>query len=228
MITQRKQILFITGSLETAHSFHEIFAALDVEVVAGMPTQFEQLITTNTQCSLIVYEMLKSEGDLARIENILVSYGRASLFLIIPEDFLGDIHLPSQVPCDFMIKGASSVESRLRILRLLYAGTNQSTSDFIVINTMTINLATYQVEIAGKPLDLTYLEYALLAFLITHSNKTFSRDALLSEVWGFDYYGGSRTVDVHVRRVRAKLGPELAQHLETIRGVGYLWSNPAR
>ena len=89
---------------------------------------------------------------------------------------------------------------------------------------MAINLATYQVTVNGEPLDLTYLEYALLAFLVTHPGRTYSRDALLRRVWGFDYYGGSRTVDVHVRRVRAKLGPDLAQHLETVRGVGYLWS----
>ena len=59
---------------------------------------------------------------------------------------------------------------------------------------------------------------------IADDAESVSRDALLRRVWGFDYYGGSRTVDVHVRRVRAKLGPELAQHLETVRGVGYLWS----
>ena len=75
----------------------------------------------------------------------------------------------------------------------------------------------------GEPIDFTYLEYALLAFLVTHPGRTYSRDALLRRVWGFDYFGGSRTVDVHVRRVRAKLGPELSQHLETVRGVGYLW-----
>ena len=71
---------------------------------------------------------------------------------------------------------------------------------------------------------LKHLEYALLAFLVTHPGRTYSRDALLRRVWGFDYFGGSRTVDVHVRRVRAKLGPELSQHLETVRGVGYLWN----
>ena len=65
---------------------------------------------------------------------------------------------------------------------------------------------------------------ATFAFLVTHPGRTYSRDALLRRVWGFDYYGGSRTVDVHVRRVRAKLGPELAQRLETVRGVGYLWN----
>ena len=86
-----------------------------------------------------------------------------------------------------------------------------------------INLSTYQVIVDGQPVDFTYLEYALLAFLVTHPSHAYSRDALLSRVWGFDYYGGSRTVDVHVRRVRAKLGNELASHLRTVRGVGYMW-----
>ena len=90
---------------------------------------------------------------------------------------------------------------------------------------MTVNLATYQVKVGGEPVGHSpILEYALLAFLVTHPGRTYSRDALLRRVWGFDYYGGSRTVDVHVRRVRAKLGPELAQRLETVRGVGYLWN----
>jgi len=159
---------------------------------------------------------------------MLMEHGHPALLLIIPEEYLASIRLPVQISCDFMVKGASREESRLRILRLLYSGANHASSDFIIIDSMTMNLATYQVEIAGEPLDLTYLEYALLAFLITHANKTYSRDALLSEVWGFDYFGGTRTVDVHVRRIRAKLGPELAQHLETVRGVGYLWSNPAK
>ena len=69
------------------------------------------------------------------------------------------------------------------------------------------------------------MEYALLAFLVTHPGRIYSREVLLSQVWGFDYYGGTRTVDVHIRRLRAKLGPEMAQHIETVRGAGYLWES---
>ena len=90
---------------------------------------------------------------------------------------------------------------------------------------MSINLATYQVKVGDDPIDLTYMEYELLSFLVTHPDRIYSREVLLSQVWGFDYYGGSRTVDVHVRRLRAKLGPEVAQRIETVRGAGYLWSN---
>ena len=81
------------------------------------------------------------------------------------------------------------------------------------------------MKVGDDPIDLTYMEYELLSFLVTHPDRIYSREVLLSQVWGFDYYGGSRTVDVHVRRLRAKLGPEVAQRIETVRGAGYLWSN---
>ena len=100
-----------------------------------------------------------------------------------------------------------------------------SDADFIHMGALTVNLATYQVKVNGEPIDLTFMEYALLSFLVTHPGRIYSREVLLSQVWGFDYYGGSRTVDVHVRRLRAKLGPEVAQHIETVRGAGYLWQN---
>ena len=86
-----------------------------------------------------------------------------------------------------------------------------------------MNLATYQVRVDDVPVDLTYMEYSLLAFMVTHPGRAYSRETLLRRVWGFDYCGGSRTVDVHVRRIRAKLGPQASSHIETVRGVGYLF-----
>jgi DNA-binding response OmpR family regulator len=89
--------------------------------------------------------------------------------------------------------------------------------------TLELNPVTYQVSIAGAPIGFTYMEYELLKFLLTHPNRVFSREALLQRVWGYDYYGGARTVDVHIRRVRAKLGQEHAHRVKTIRSVGYLF-----
>ncbi|MBA3302205.1 MAG: response regulator transcription factor [Thermoleophilaceae bacterium] len=86
---------------------------------------------------------------------------------------------------------------------------------------LELNLATYQVTIGGDPVSFTFVEYELLKFLITHPHRVFSRESLLSAVWGYDYYGGARTVDVHVRRVRAKLGQEHAGRIKTVRSVGY-------
>ena len=93
--------------------------------------------------------------------------------------------------------------------------------EVIHVGTLEVNLATYQVAIAARCVDFTYMEYELLKFLITHPGRAFSREALLSAVWDLDYYGGARTVDVHIRRLRAKLGPEHAGRIKTVRGVGY-------
>jgi DNA-binding response OmpR family regulator len=83
------------------------------------------------------------------------------------------------------------------------------------------HLETYPAAVAGRPLDLTYMEYELLKFLATHPGKVFTRETLLSRVWGYEYYGGARTVDVHIRRLRAKLGEEHANLISTVRSVGY-------
>lgn len=221
----RKNVLFIADSLDNAHKFQQVLSSMDVDVVAGSSLQFKKLLSAHPPCDLVI---LEARGDVSSsvstAESMLVEDGSAALLIIVNESQLVDFRLPVQVRSDFVVHEAGQVECASRIRQLLWPGNEASNSDFITIGTMTINLATYQVKVGNEPLDLTYLEYALLAFLVTHPGRTYSRDALLRRVWGFDYYGGSRTVDVHVRRVRAKLGPELAQRLETVRGVGYLWN----
>ena len=86
---------------------------------------------------------------------------------------------------------------------------------------LELNTATYQATIAGSPKDLTYMEYELLRFLMENPSRVWSREQILSKVWGYDYFGGSRTVDVHVRRLRAKLGEERSSWITTVRSVGY-------
>ena len=222
---QRKTVIFVADSLDNAHKFQAVLSKLDVEVAAGSSVQFKKLLAQHPGYDLVIYESQgDSLGSIAQVEQVLVEDGSASLLVIVDDASLNEFRLPVQVKSDFVVRGASSEECSARIRQLLWPGNESSSSDYVVVDNMAINLATYQVTGGGQPLDLTYLEYALLAFLATHPGRTYSRDALLRRVWGFDYYGGSRTVDVHVRRVRAKLGPELAQHLETVRGVGYLWS----
>jgi DNA-binding response OmpR family regulator len=222
----RKNVIFIADSLDNAHKFRQVLSELDVNVSAGSSLQFERLVSENVGCDLVIFEA-KDDGfkSVAQAESLLSEDGSATMLIIVPVDKLAVFRLPLQVKSDFVVAGASEAECSARIRQLLWPGNESSSADFVVIDNMSINLATYQVKVNGAPLDLTYLEYALLSFLVTHPGRTYSRDALLRRVWGFDYYGGSRTVDVHVRRVRAKLGPELAQRLETIRGVGYLWNS---
>jgi len=86
---------------------------------------------------------------------------------------------------------------------------------------LVMDLANYTVHISGRPVELTYKEYELLRFLATNRGRVFTRETLLSKVWGYDFYGGARTVDVHVRRLRAKIEDRHTPFIETVRNVGY-------
>ena len=93
---------------------------------------------------------------------------------------------------------------------------------------VVVDDATYTAKVGGRSLDLTFKEFELLKFLAQHPGRVFSRQQLLQEVWGYDYFGGTRTVDVHVRRLRAKLGPENETLIGTVRNVGYRFVVPTK
>ena len=93
--------------------------------------------------------------------------------------------------------------------------------DTIKAGALVMNLASYQAWVRNEQLELTYKEFELLRFLLTHRGRVFSRDALLRHVWGEEYLGGTRTVDVHIRRLRAKIGPQFDELIQTVRNVGY-------
>ncbi|MCH7809773.1 MAG: winged helix-turn-helix transcriptional regulator [Chloroflexi bacterium] len=90
-----------------------------------------------------------------------------------------------------------------------------------------MDLANYTVHIAGRPVELTFKEYELLRFLAVNRHRVFSREALLNNVWGYDFYGGARTVDVHIRRLRSKIEDRHTTFIETVRNVGYRFRGPA-
>jgi len=122
---------------------------------------------------------------------------------------------------DWMLPTAqpAEVETRLRL-----AADRPEVEDRrhgVELGDLVIDEDTYVVRLRGWPLDLTFREFELLKYLARHPNRVFTRSQLLQEVWGYDYYGGTRTVDVHIRRLRAKLGAEHAALISTVRGVGY-------
>ena len=220
----KQKVVFIADSLDNAYKFQQVLSTFGVEIAAGSTVQIKKLLASTASYDLVIFELRGSAVDSADDVLAFADDRACPLLVIIDDDEVANLRLPSSAPSDFVVHGASPAECSARVKRLLQDEDASGSSDVIVVDHMTINLATYQVTVSGEPVDFTYLEYALLSFLVRHPGRTFSRDALLQHVWGFDYYGGSRTVDVHVRRIRAKLGPELAQRLETVRGVGYLWS----
>ena len=221
----RKQVIFIANSLTNAYKFQQVLSELDVEIAAGSTEQIRRLPAPGTMSDLVIFEALATAKPFFEEVELLAENRGCPLLVIVDEEGAEELDLPVLPACDFVMNEASGAECLTRIRRLLGVKGAGGQSDTIVVDGMSINLATYQVTVADEPVDFTYLEYALLAYLVQHSDHTFSRDILLQSVWGFDYCGGARTVDVHVRRIRAKLGPNLAQHLETVRGVGYLWNS---
>ena len=125
--------------------------------------------------------------------------------------------------------GPAELEARIKLaLGRLAAQRDADDPEAHVIRSgeVVVDDATYTARIGSRPLDLTFKEFELLKYLAQHPGRVFSRQQLLQEVWGYDYFGGTRTVDVHVRRLRAKLGPENETLIGTVRNVGYRFVLP--
>ncbi len=123
---------------------------------------------------------------------------------------------------DFIITPFHPQELKSRLdLLLTRAGKVSGRGDLVTYGPLVLNIETYQAVIDGRHLDLTYMEYELLRFLASSPGQVFTRETLLNRVWGYEYYGGARTVDVHIRRLRAKMGEDHSSLIATVRGVGY-------
>ncbi|MFN2518479.1 MAG: winged helix-turn-helix domain-containing protein, partial [Jatrophihabitantaceae bacterium] len=123
--------------------------------------------------------------------------------------------------------GPAELDARLRLAIERRTVATEPTREHVDIGDLTIDETTYTARLSGTALDLTYKEFELLKFLAQHPGRVFTRSHLVQEVWGYDYFGGTRTVDVHVRRLRAKLGPEHEALIGTVRNVGYKFVRPA-
>ncbi len=122
---------------------------------------------------------------------------------------------------DFILTPIDIEELRVRSGRIARGGDVESGDEVFSFKDLELNLATYQAVVGGVALDLTFMEYELLRFFVANRARVWTREQILAKVWGYDYFGGSRTVDVHVRRLRAKLGEERASWISTVRSVGY-------
>ncbi len=146
----------------------------------------------------------------------------APLLLLVRGTQLADLSGRHDTFDDFCVTPAHPAELEARIRHLLATESGLDLGHEIVqYESLVLNVETYQAVIGDQPLDLTYMEYELLKFLASNPGRVFTREILLSRVWGYEYYGGARTVDVHIRRLRAKLGEEHAGMIQTVRSVGY-------
>ena len=143
------------------------------------------------------------------------------VLLLVGVAQLPDLELRDDLFDDFSLVPLQARELDARLKHLFWRTGRGTRPELVEYGPLVLNLETYQAAIEGTPLDLTYMEYELLKFLASHPGKVFTRETLLSRVWGYEYYGGARTVDVHIRRLRAKLGSAHAELIQTVRSVGY-------
>jgi two-component system alkaline phosphatase synthesis response regulator PhoP len=148
------------------------------------------------------------------------------LIALVPTDALDKSRDLLFLANDFTTEPYETEEIVFRVEKALKETYAVDSKDLIRNGALVIDLARREVTLEGKTLSLTFTEYELLVFLAANNGRVFTREALLNKIWGYDYYGGDRTVDVHVRRLRAKI--EWGQHsfIETVRGTGYRFKKP--
>lgn len=167
---------------------------------------------------LIVELGVGAVRQLREVQRLEEQLGIPVLIVVAPEQLA--LLESSGVSADFTVSPVDPLEFRLRVKRMV----NEHPSDPVLrFKDLELNPLTYQATIAGVAMDLTYMEYELLRFMVENPVRVWSREQLLSRVWGYEYYGGARTVDVHVRRLRSKLGEERSSWITTVRSVGYRW-----
>ncbi|WP_338602320.1 response regulator transcription factor [Saccharopolyspora sp. SCSIO 74807] len=168
---------------------------------------------------------LVAARDLCRV----LASGDAPLIAVVNEG--GLVTISAEWGVDEVLlpgTGPAEVDARLRLLTTRRTGENAASDDSLSVGDLVIEEATYTARLKGRALELTYKEFELLKYLAQHAGRVFTRAQLLQEVWGYDFFGGTRTVDVHVRRLRAKLGAEYDSMIGTVRNVGYKFVRPSR
>lgn len=169
---------------------------------------------------LIFLDARQDLNNMKSLAKILQTTGlSAPLILVLTEGGLAAVN-EEWGATDVILFNAGPAEVDARIRLALARNKPKSLSALVETSGIVIDEVTYSAKVHGVPLDLTYKEFELLKFLTQHPGRVFSRDQLLSEVWGYDYFGGTRTVDVHIRRLRFKLG-ELEPLIGTVRNRGY-------
>lgn len=218
-----KQVLIVSDDAHTLAWLASALDKIDVRVSQSPTGELHASVSSGSWDLVVIDAGAKPSSLLSDAEVDKGSGELSSVLVIVERDGLAQLKLPAGIQSDFMVRGASSEELVLRAKSLLWPGEETADQEIFRVDDLTINLATYQAYVGTRAIDFAYLEYALFAFLVTHPGRTYSRETLLKRVWGTDYYGGSRTVDVHIRRIRSKIGAEMSRRLKTVRNVGYLW-----
>jgi DNA-binding response OmpR family regulator len=222
-------LLLLTSALQPSAEVLPGLALLS-HTVKIVPAQGSALLDAPDSDLVLVdgRQDLAAARDLCRL--IRTSGTDAPVLLIVTEGGLAVVaHDWGMDDVVLHTAGPAELEARVKLaIGRLAASRDLDDPEAHVIRSgeVVVDDASYTAKVGGRSLDLTFKEFELLKYLAQHPGRVFSREQLLQEVWGYDYFGGTRTVDVHVRRLRAKLGPEHEQLIGTVRNVGYRFVVP--
>tara|TARA_Y100000817_G_C16778512_1_gene509464 strand:+ start:37 stop:666 length:630 start_codon:yes stop_codon:yes gene_type:complete len=200
-------------NIDKSHkSFDEAFVDL------GLNKLVLKNVTNSSQINLVVTSLSKygeTKKNLSDFESSNKSF--PTLIIADDNDFEQSVDL-IQNPLIELMSSSSKIEE---VGARIHALVGDSQSEILEFKDLLINLKTYDAKAGSTLLDLTFMEYELLKFFVENQDNVWSREQLLEKVWGYDYFGGARTVDVHVRRLRAKLGDQRKDWIKTVHSVGY-------
>ncbi len=195
--------------------------------MAGSAEALNERFAPPDRLEVIVVDLERCATDYLRLCHALKRerpLKELPLVLLVTEEQLGRVEMSAGD--DYLtlpVSGKRLAERLTFLLRKLHRATPANGFSH---GGLVVDFERYEVHVGGSPVDLTYKEFELLRFLLTHPGKPFTREALLDKVWGYDYYGGTRTVDVHIRRLRAKIELGGATYIDTVRNVGYKFLSP--
>ena len=179
-----------------------------------------------TSPDAVLLDMSSLEGPEARRLVELCHDRRLPVLAAVPKDAVKDYD-PSLNADEMVVCPVSEAELNVRVKQAMFRVAGPAGSKLLKAGDLTIDLERYEVTVAGRRVSLTYKEFQLLVLLTSNPGRVYTREALLSQIWGYDYLGGTRTVDVHIRRLRSKLDSPGRGFVETIWNVGYRFKAPA-
>jgi DNA-binding response OmpR family regulator len=188
-------------------------ASHDEKAVEKVTEQAPDLVLVNI-------DGLSTSSEVKHLLQRIKQERHLPVIALIPKQMLDGLE-PGLDMDDFVVEPWDATEVALRAKQVLWQTNNVDSKELIKCGDLVIDVGKCEVSLSGRLVALTFTEYELLRFLASNKRRVFTREALLNNIWGYDYYGGDRTVDVHIRRLRAKIEDKNHSFIETVRNVGY-------
>lgn len=217
------KILFLSGDLNGTKPLKSALLEQGCDVTAVDTRELLEESFAPAKADVIVVDLERSPVEPHKLCHVIKRERLLKdlpLILLVPEAQLGRLDFSWGLE-DYLTLPVSPARLLERIKFLMWKLNKVDVKNGLKLGALAVDFERYEVHVAGEPVDLTYKEFELLKFLATHPGRVFSREVLLDKVWGYDYYGGTRTVDVHVRRLRSKIETGSRVYIQTVRHVGY-------